>query len=169
MNPLSVIRAQEGLHLLFGTDVVTIKAGGDTTAGGLLIFELRVPAGGGPPTLHRHAYSEVFYLLDGEFTVSTLDADGRLQTMTLSSGDTVAIPSMAWHTFKNVSARTSTLLAVHTPPVMEELVYTLGVPLDDPLNPPAPAGPPSADEQQRFLELIGRYMELLPPDAIVQR
>ena len=168
MEPISVIRAQEGQHLLFGTDVVTIKAGGDTTAGNLLVFELRVPAGGGPPTLHRHAYSEVFYLLDGECTVSTLDADGRLQTMTLSGGDTIAIPSMAWHTFKNVSARTCTLLAIHTPPVMEELVHMLGVPLDDPRDPPAPAGPPSAEERQRFMNLIGQYMELLPPDAVVR-
>lgn len=32
MEPISVIRAQEGQHLLFGTDVVTIKAGGDTTS-----------------------------------------------------------------------------------------------------------------------------------------
>jgi mannose-6-phosphate isomerase-like protein (cupin superfamily) len=168
MDTMHITRANQGQHFLFGADVLTIKAGSDTTAGSMLIFEIRVPPGGGPPTLHRHGYSEVFYLLDGEFEISTLDADNHLQTATLKAGDTIAIPSMAWHNFKNVGASTGRFLAIHSPPVMEELIHAIGVQVDDPLNPPTPAGPPSAEERQRFMSLIGQYMEMLPPDAIAR-
>jgi mannose-6-phosphate isomerase-like protein (cupin superfamily) len=168
MDTMHITRANQGQHFLVGTDVLTIKAGSDTTAGSMLIFEIRVPPGGGPPTLHRHGYSEVFYLLDGEFEISTLDADNHLQTATLKAGDTIAIPSMDWHNFKNVGPSTGRFLAVHGPPVMEELIHAIGVPVDDPLNPPTPAGPPSAEERQRFMSLIGQYMEMLPPEAIAR-
>jgi mannose-6-phosphate isomerase-like protein (cupin superfamily) len=168
MNTIHIAQINHGTHMLFGTDVVTIKAGGDATSGSMLVFELRVPAGGGPPTLHRHEYSEVFYLLEGEFEISRLDAENRLQTATLKAGDTVAIPSLAWHTFKNVGAATGILLAVHSPPVMEELLHAIGVPIDDPLDPPTPAKPPSTEEQRRFMSLIGQYMEMLLPDAIAR-
>jgi mannose-6-phosphate isomerase-like protein (cupin superfamily) len=168
MDTIHIARLNQGEHVLFGADVVTIKAGSDKTSGSTLVFEIRVPAGGGPPTLHRHEYSEVFYLLDGEFEISTLDADNHLQTVTLKAGDTVAIPSMAWHTFKNVGLTTGIFLAIHSPPVMEELIHAIGVPIDDPLNPPRPAGPPSAEEHQRFMNLIGQYMEMLPLEAIAR-
>jgi mannose-6-phosphate isomerase-like protein (cupin superfamily) len=82
----------------------------------MLAFETLVPAGGGPPMLYRHAYSEAFYFLDGEFEASTLDAANRLQTFTVKAGDTVAIPSMVWHNFKNVGAAHGKFLAVHSPP-----------------------------------------------------
>jgi mannose-6-phosphate isomerase-like protein (cupin superfamily) len=168
MKTMHITHTNEGQHILFGTDVVTIKAGGDVTSGSMLVFELRVPPGGGPPTLHRHGYAEVFHLFDGKFTVSTLDDDNVLQTATLTPGDTIAIPSMVWHTFKNVGSTHATLLAIHSPPVMEELIHAIGMPIDDPLNPPTPAGPPSAEEQQRFMRLIGQYMEMLPSEAIAR-
>jgi mannose-6-phosphate isomerase-like protein (cupin superfamily) len=100
MDTIHITRANQGQHFLVGADVLTIKAGSDTTAGSMLVFELRVLPGGGPPTLHRHGYSEAFYLLDGEFEISTLDADNHLKTATLKADDTIAIPSMAWHNFK---------------------------------------------------------------------
>jgi mannose-6-phosphate isomerase-like protein (cupin superfamily) len=168
MNTMHITRANQGQHFLVGTDVLTIKAGRDMTSGSMLVFEICVLPGDGPPTLHRHGYSEVFYLLSGEFEISTLDADNHLQTATLKAGDTIAIPSMAWHNFKNVGASTGRFLAIHSPPVMEELIYAIGVPVDNPLNPPRPAEPPSAEERQRFMSLIGQYMEMLPPDAIAR-
>jgi mannose-6-phosphate isomerase-like protein (cupin superfamily) len=168
MDTIHVTRAGQGEHILFGADIVSIKARGNATAGTLLAFEIRVPAGGGPPALHRHAYSEVFYLLDGEFEISTVDADNRLQTAILKAGDTVAIPSMAWHTFKNVGAGAGAFLAIHSSPVMEELIDALGVPFEDLHNPPTPAGPPSPEERERFARLIGQYMEMLPPGAVVR-
>jgi mannose-6-phosphate isomerase-like protein (cupin superfamily) len=151
-----------------GADVVTIKAGGAETTGNLLVFETRVLAGGGPPMLHRHAYSEVFVFLSGTFEVSTLGEDNRVQTAVLNAGDTVAIPSMAWHTFKNIGSAPGTFLAIHSPPVMEGLIAEIGRPLDGSEETPTLAGPPSKEEMDHFMGVIGKYMELLPPEAIVQ-
>src|SRR3712207_1465153 len=106
-----IARRNEGAHILFGSDVVTLKAGRDTTSGSLLVFELRVGAVGGPPALQLHAYSEVFDLLECEFEIRTLDTDNQLHTTKLTAGDTIAIPSLVWHTFQNVGAATGTLLS----------------------------------------------------------
>ena len=118
--------------------------------------------------LHRHAYLEVFYVLDGTFDVSTLDDAQRLQIHTVAGGDTIAIPSMVWHTFKNVGTVHGTFFIIHSPPVMESLMHKIGVPVADPLNPLMLNGPPSAEEHQRFMNLIGQYIEMLPPDAIAR-
>ncbi len=168
MDTLHITRAGEGQHMLLGADVITIKAASATTAESMLVFELRVPPGGGPPTLHRHGYSEVFYILEGELEVSTLDAGNRIQTAMLASGDTIAIPSMAWHTFKNRSVSPARLLIIHSPPIMESLIHQLGQPLRNPYDLPAPAGPPSEEQRQEFMRIIGQYMEMLPPETVVR-
>jgi mannose-6-phosphate isomerase-like protein (cupin superfamily) len=168
MTTIHITRASKGRRVLVGADVVTIKAGSAETAGGLLVFETRVPAGGGPPMLHRHGYSEVFVFLSGTFEISTLDAQNRVQTATLEAGDTVAIPSMAWHTFKNVGSTPGTFLAIHSPPVMEALIAEIGRPLDSSEASPIPTAPPSQAEMEQFMRVIGKYMELLPPEAIAR-
>ena len=164
MTTIHTIGAKQGRQVRLGADVVTIKAGSDTTAGSMLVFELRVPPGEGPPMLHRHEYAEVFYVLDGAFEVRTLDAENQVQAATLMAGDTVAIPSMVWHTFRNDGATPSTLLAIHSPPVMEGLIHELGRPIDSSDDLTTPAGPPADEERDAFMRIIGTYMEFLPPE-----
>lgn len=166
MDTIHTIGATQGQQVRLGTDVVTIKAGSDTTAGSMLVFELRVPPGGRPAPLHRHGYSEVFYVLDGAFEVRTLDGDNHVQATTLTAGDTIAIPSMVWHTFTNGAATASTLLAIHSPPVMEGLIHELGRPIDNPDDLTVPVGPPSDEERDAFMRIIGTYMEFLPAEMI---
>lgn len=67
MNPIRLTRPDQGEHFRTGTDVVTIKATGQDTSGTLLVVEVRVPPGGGPPVLHRPDSAKVFYFLEGEF------------------------------------------------------------------------------------------------------
>jgi mannose-6-phosphate isomerase-like protein (cupin superfamily) len=168
MNNIHVTKAHQGEHWLVGTDVTTIKASGRHTSGDLLIMEVNVPPGGGPPVLHRHEYSEVFLFLEGEFEVSTLDADDAPSTVRVKAGDTVSVPSMAWHNFKNVGATPGRFIAVHSPAVMEDFMREIGQPIDDPANPPKPTGPPSDEERHRMMEIIGKYMEVLPPEKITE-
>ena len=99
MDTIHVTRAGEGEHWLIVTDVTTIKASGRDTSGGLFVPEVNVPPGGGPPVLHRHEYTEVFLFQEGEFEVSTVDEDYAPSTFRVGAGDTVSIPSMAWHSF----------------------------------------------------------------------
>jgi mannose-6-phosphate isomerase-like protein (cupin superfamily) len=166
MDNIDVTRANESEHWLVVTDVTTIKASGANTSGKLLVVEVTVPPGGGPPVLHRHAYSEVFLFQEGEFEVSTVDEDYAPSTVRVRAGDTVSIPSMVWHNFKNVGVTPGKFMAIHSPAVMEDFMREIGRQIDDPYHPPAPDGPPSDQEMQKMLEIIGRYMEMLPPENI---
>jgi mannose-6-phosphate isomerase-like protein (cupin superfamily) len=169
MDTIHVTRVDQGEHWLVGTDVITIKASGQDTSGSLLVLEVTVPPGGGPPVLHRHAYSETFRFLEGEFEVSTLDTNDALSTVKVTAGDTVSIPLMAWHNFKNVGATPGKFIAIHSPAVMEEFVREIGQPIDDPHEPPEPPGPPSDEERHRMMEIIQKYMEILPPDKMMRK
>ena len=167
-NTINVTRADQGEHWLVGTDANTIKASGRDTSDKLLVVEVTVSPGGGPPVLHRHAYSEVFLFQEGEFEISTVDEDYTLSTMRVGAGDTMSIPSMAWHNFKNVGASPGRFIVVHSPAVMEGFLREIGRQIDDPHNPPEPEGPPTEEEMQRMMGVIGKYMEMLPPEKIVK-
>ena len=52
-----------------GTDTITIRVSADDTGGALLAAEVRMPAGGGPPALHRHAAPEVYRVDAGELAI----------------------------------------------------------------------------------------------------
>lgn len=95
MNIISITKSGQGEHFLVGADLTTIRASGEATSGRLLVLEVTVPAGGGPPTLHRHEYVETFYFLEGTFEISTADSSYTLQTYAVEAGDVVSIPSMA--------------------------------------------------------------------------
>jgi mannose-6-phosphate isomerase-like protein (cupin superfamily) len=166
MNTIHVTRADEGEHWLVVTSVTTIKASGRDTSGKLLVLEVTVPPGGGPPVLHRHEYSETFLFQEGEFEVSTVDEDYVQSTLRVGTGDTVSIPSMAWHNFKNVGSAPGRFIAVHSPALMEDFMREIGRRIDEPLNPPEPEGQPSEEDMQRMMEIIGKYMEMLPPDKV---
>ncbi len=154
------------MHLLFGTDVVTVKATSHDTSGRMLVLEVTVPPGGGPPLLHRHAYTETFYFLSGTFRVSTAGDDYRLRTFQAETGDTVTVPSRVWHNFRNTGPTPGRFLVVHSPADMEPLLQELGIPVADPLHPPLPTGPPSEAQMQQLLERLGAYMEFLPADQL---
>lgn len=167
MDTIHITPADGGEHLLVVTDVVTIKASGQHTAGDLLMMEVVVPPGGGPPALHRHTSSEIFYLLEGEFEVSTVDPSNALRTAKVRAGDTLSIPSMVWHNFKNVGATPGKFLAIHSPAGMEAFAREIGRPIHaPPHNPPQLAGPPSDEQRQRMVSIIEKYMDVLPLDKI---
>lgn len=166
MDTIHVTRAHEGEHWLVMTDVTTIKASAEHTSGNLLVLEATVPSGGGPPILHRHEYAEVFLLQEGEFEVTTVNDAFEPVTFNVRAGDTVSVPTLAWHNFKNVGGVPGRFTAVHSPAVMEDFMREVGRQIDDPYNPPEQGAPPSGDEMRRMMEIIGKYMEILPPQKV---
>jgi mannose-6-phosphate isomerase-like protein (cupin superfamily) len=166
MEEIHITRAEQGEHWLVVTNVTTIKASAQDTSGNLLILEITVPPGGGPPVLHRHEYSEVFMFQEGKFEVSTVNEDFELSEFEVGTGDTVSIPSMAWHDFKNVGATPDRFIAVHSTPMMEDFMREIGRQIDDPLSPPEPGPPPSEEEMRRMMGIIGKYMEVLPSEKV---
>jgi hypothetical protein len=93
-----------------------------------------------------------------------VDENYAPSTVRVVTGDTVAIPSMVWHNFKNVGEAQGKFTADHSPAVMEDFMREIGSQIDDPHHLPAPVRPPSNQETQRMLETIGRYMEMMPPE-----
>lgn len=168
MNTIHKTVANQGEHLLVVTDVLTLKVTGQESGGQFLVLEGRVPPGGGPPVLHRHTPAETFYILEGEFSFSMVDSDRRLQVQLAQVGDVVAIPPMLWHSYKNIGTVPGKFIAVLSPAGMEAFFREIGQPVSAPLNPPRPAGPPSEAQRQQMLAIISKYMEILPPDQIVQ-
>jgi mannose-6-phosphate isomerase-like protein (cupin superfamily) len=168
METIHITPAGQGEHFLVLGDVATIKAAGQGTSGRILVLENVVPPGGGPPALHRHDYAEVFYFLEGEFELSTADDTYAVRTVIVKAGDMLSIPSMVWHNFKNVGATPGKFIVIHSPAVMEEFIREIGQPVADPLNPPKPSGPPSDEQLQQIMGMIGKYMEMLPPDKLVR-
>jgi quercetin dioxygenase-like cupin family protein len=141
MNEDVVIRGQgEGRTLLVGGgDYVTYKVRSAETGGAYFCFEVSTVPGFGPP-LHRHAYRELFYVLEGEYEL-TIESDGQLETITGGAGTAIGVPPNTPHTFKNGSGAPARLLFVHQPAALDEFFEQFGVPVEqnaDELDPPAP-------------------------------
>jgi len=129
-------------------DVIRIHLDGAATGGSLAIVEEITPPGGGPPPhVHRNE-DEAFYVLEGELEFLLGDRWTRV-----APGASVFGPRGVPHTFRNVGAASSRVLAVLTPAGFERFFEEV-----DRL---AAAGPPPP---QQLIELGARYgLEFLPP------
>src|SRR5687767_6171688 len=94
-------------RLQVGTDVITIRAASDETAGALFAAEVEMQPGGGPPLMHRHAPSELYHVLDGEFAFYIADEGGTVHRTTGAAGAVVPIPGGRPHTIRNESSATA--------------------------------------------------------------
>ncbi|WP_369133459.1 cupin domain-containing protein [Modestobacter sp. I12A-02662] len=101
--------------LQLGTDEVTVLATTAETGGALFAVQVRMPPGGGPPVLHRHAPGEVYYVLAGEFTFYTGGSDAPLRRSTAAAGDVVPLAGGTPHTVRNESSADAVAFVVHAP------------------------------------------------------
>jgi mannose-6-phosphate isomerase-like protein (cupin superfamily) len=102
-------------RLILGTEEVTVVAASAETNGALFAVQLRMPPNGGPPVMHRHDPSEVYYVLEGEFTFYVQGEDGHVQRRTATAGETVPLAGGTRHTIRNESAADAFAFVVHTP------------------------------------------------------
>ena len=89
--------------MAIGTDELTFRVTGEQTDGALLAVDVRLPAGGGPPVLHRHAPLEVYRVDRGELAIYLEEADGAVQRIAAGPGAVVHIPAGRAHTVRNES------------------------------------------------------------------
>jgi quercetin dioxygenase-like cupin family protein len=134
----------EGRKLLLLGDVRTIKAGGADTGGELTVLE-QVVAPGAASALHRHAYQEVFYLLEGELEFTGLE-NGERVTFAVAAGGTVHASPGAPHGYRNAGRAPARFLAIIQPSGADGFFEEVGVWLDE--------GRPPADEAEPSLELV---------------
>jgi mannose-6-phosphate isomerase-like protein (cupin superfamily) len=82
--------------LSVGTDELTFRVTSEESDGALLAVEVRLPAGGGPPALHRHAAAEIYRVERGELAIYVED-----DRIAAGPGAVVSIPGGRAHTVRN--------------------------------------------------------------------
>jgi mannose-6-phosphate isomerase-like protein (cupin superfamily) len=90
-------------ELRVGAEVVTLRVDTAESDGALLAFEVAMPAGGGPPLLHRHEPAEVYRVESGEFAMYLEDEAGEIERVVARAGDVVHIAAGRAHTIRNES------------------------------------------------------------------
>jgi mannose-6-phosphate isomerase-like protein (cupin superfamily) len=113
MLPVDKTSATEVLQV--GTERATVLATTQETNGDLFAVELQMPPGGGPPVMHRHAPSEIYRVLSGEFTFYITGYDGITTRRVARAGETVTMAGNTPHTVRNESLEDAVALQVHAP------------------------------------------------------
>lgn len=106
--------------LRLGTDELTVLMTSAQSGGAMLALQIRMPPGGGPPVMHRHDPSEIYFVQRGEFTVYTgeLLPGGKwtdVRRVTAAAGDVVPLAGGTPHAFRNESSTDAVAFVVHTP------------------------------------------------------
>jgi mannose-6-phosphate isomerase-like protein (cupin superfamily) len=86
-----------------------------------------MPAGGGPPLLHRHAPFEVYRVESGTLAIYVEGDDGMIERRETGPGGVVAIPGGRAHTVRNESGAEARAYVVFAPGApMERFVRAAG-------------------------------------------
>ena len=110
-----------------GHDLLTFHVTSAESGGSLIAVEVRMPAGGGPPMLHRHDPAEVYRVERGELAIYVEDDGGAVERIAAPAGTTVHIAGGRAHTIRNESGADATAYVVFTPgEAMERFVRAAG-------------------------------------------
>jgi len=139
--------------LVGGADYITYKVRSAETDGAFFCFEASSSPGFGPP-LHRHAYRELFYVVEGTYEF-TVEQDGELRTVLGRPGTAVSVAGDVAHTFRNAGDSQGRLLFVHMPAALEEFFEEYGVPVSGHGELPEGLEPPDFGAMAAALERNG--------------
>ena len=114
-------------RIVVGEDEVTFRLTSDQSDGALVALEVRIPAGGGPPMLHRHEPFELYRVERGELAFY-VEGDRQTVNRTVAeAGSVVAIPGGREHTVRNESSEESAAFVIFSPgDEMERFVRAAG-------------------------------------------
>lgn len=110
-------------HLGVVGDTYTTLISGQDTHGQYALIDMLIPPGSGPPP-HRHDFEEGFHVLEGEIEVTLRDTSSRA-----SAGQTINIPALAPHSFRNPGAHAARVLCLVSPAGLEEYFAAFGDPV----------------------------------------
>ncbi|UMG93756.1 cupin domain-containing protein [Nocardioides sp. TF02-7] len=102
-------------RIALGTDELVVLADCAHTNGDIFAVLLRMPPGGGPPVMHRHAPSEVYHVLEGELVFYVGRADGAVDRVPVRAGQTMPLAGGTPHTIRNEGEREAVAFGVHSP------------------------------------------------------
>jgi oxalate decarboxylase/phosphoglucose isomerase-like protein (cupin superfamily) len=98
-----------------GTEEIALRVTSEDSGGALLVFDVRMPPGGGPPALHRHDPFELYRVDRGELAFYVADDGGEVRRAVAGPGAVVAIPGGREHTIRNESGAEARAMVVFTP------------------------------------------------------
>ena len=120
---------------------ITFKDEPGENGDSLLLFEMRMPAGNGVPP-HTERNHEAFYVLAG-----TLEVEAGGERYSLGAGDFLSISPGVVHELHSPGPHWVHALTWVSPGSQHVRFFErLGQPLENPLDPPQPSGPPDVDE-----------------------
>lgn len=151
-----VLTPREGERLWYDGGLLTLKATGEQSDGGFMLFESLMPRGKATP-LHMEQEDETFYLLEGEIRVHI---DGVEHVA--SAGSVVTVPGGTPHAFI-VASETARLLVMFTPAsaVTEAFFRYAGEPARTATLPPP--SPPDPERMMAAAERSGLKVLGPPP------
>lgn len=99
------------------------KVTGAQTHGGVDVVDHRVPAGYTPPRHVHHGQDEIFYIIDGQFTVHCAD-----RTWQAGPGSVIFLPRDVPHGFEVSAAGPGRTLLINAPARFADVITGLGDP-----------------------------------------
>ena len=138
--------------------LLTIKASGETTDGGVAVIEHHAPQGHGSPLHVHHKEDEWFYVTEG---VLTFWLGGEVTRA--AAGSFIYLPRDVPHTFL-VSSPEARFLLVVEPAGFEGFVREMSEPAREQILPPAAVQPPSPEEMTATASKYG--LDILGPPGI---
>ena len=102
-------------RLTVGSEEITFRVTSKESDGELTAFDVRIPAGGGPPMLHRHGPFEIYRVERGELAFYLEDEGGTVRRTIGEPGSVVAIPGGREHTVRNEGEAEARAFVVFTP------------------------------------------------------
>jgi mannose-6-phosphate isomerase-like protein (cupin superfamily) len=116
MLPVDVATAE---RLTLGTDELVVLSSCAQTGGAIFAALVRMPPGGGPPVMHRHAPGEVYHVLEGVFAFYVGDEAGRpngnVERVAVRAGQVMPLAGGTPHTIRNESDADAVAFVVHAP------------------------------------------------------
>ena len=97
-------------RLKVGHDQITLRLDSEGSGGTMVAAEVTIPAGGGPPALHRHPSAELYRVQRGELALYLGD-----ERIPAAEGAVVHIPGGMAHTVRNETDTAAQAFVVFTP------------------------------------------------------
>jgi mannose-6-phosphate isomerase-like protein (cupin superfamily) len=107
--------AATGERIRLGGDEVTVHVDSAESGGAVLALEVRIPAGGGPPALHRHEPAETYRVERGELAIYRAGTGGDVERVVAGPGAVVHIPGRREHTVRNESGEEAAAYVTFVP------------------------------------------------------
>ena len=130
------------------------------TGGHYCVLEMHVPPQAGVP-LHQHVSPETFFISEGEAEFGLPGREGT-EWFKVGLGDTIHVPSWAWHGFRNTSHAPARIVLTCASGI-ERFFDETGIPVAPGV--PLPSDPPTPAAIERVIHLAikdGQRFALMP-------